>query len=80
MRISPNPGDKQVLIQWTQASGNNSTAEIKLLNMSGQLLWIKKTMDNHITVNTSTMPVGTYLVQIKQNNEAILNKKLIIRR
>ncbi|HKO80497.1 MAG TPA: T9SS type A sorting domain-containing protein, partial [Chitinophagaceae bacterium] len=81
VKISPNPGDKQVLIQWSQLPGNNNnTTEIKLLNITGRLVWGKKTTDNHIAVNTSTMPAGTYLVQIKQNSEAILNKKLIIRR
>lgn len=78
--VAPNPADKQVLINWSKTFGDNTDAEVKLLAIDGRTVWSQRTTGNRVTVNTSTMPAGTYLVQVIQNNETILNKKLIIRR
>jgi hypothetical protein len=77
--ITPNPADKEVLVRWTRIPGN-SEAEIKILSMDGRLVWNQKTTDNYVSVNTSAMPPGTYLVQVMQNHGIIINRKLIIRR
>ncbi len=78
--VTPNPAEKQVLVRWSKVPGDNTDAEIKLLAIDGRMVWNQKTTDNRITVNTTTLPVGTYLVQVRQNNELILNRKLSIRR
>ena len=79
VRLSPNPADKQVSIQWTPFPGNRNETEVRLISMAGHIVWTKKTLATTITIGTESIPAGSYLVQIKRNDN-VLNKKLIIRR
>jgi len=78
--VTPNPADKQVLVRWSKVPGDNTDADVKLLAIDGRTVWNQKTTDNRINVNTTALTVGTYLVQVRHNDELILNRKLIIRR
>lgn len=79
--VVPNPANKQVLVKWTkQSSGNSNNADVKIISLYGQTVWNQQTGDNYININTESIAAGTYIVQVKQNNIIVLNKKLVIQR
>jgi len=77
--ISPNPADKQVLVRWANSSPGKETL-ISMTGIDGQLIWSKTTTGNFISINSTAIPAGTYLLQVKQEDRIIMNKKLVIKR
>jgi hypothetical protein len=70
--LFPNPTRNTVTI--TGLSGDN---QLRLLDNLGQVLKIIKTTNHTETINVSTLPSGTYVIQIVQKNEVIKNIKVI---
>lgn len=74
--IFPNPAKENTTIKLTTLS--ESKANVKLINTNGQIV-INETelSDNSIQFETSVLPRGLYIVEIKQD-ENLIRKKLII--
>jgi hypothetical protein len=71
--LFPNPTRNSVTITGL-SSGDN---QLRLLDNLGQVLKVIKTTNHTETINVSTLPSGTYVIQIIQKNEVIKNIKMI---
>lgn len=74
--VSPNPARDKAIVRWSGPASEKT--EIRIVNISGQLIWRKEATGNSVTVNTAPMPAGTYAVQIKQGDIVILKNKLVV--
>src|SRR5690606_23770724 len=75
----PNPASNEVFIQFY--NNISSTAEIRINNALGQLVYNSNTQlnaENRVTVNTSSFASGMYFVAIK-NGEQTQIKKLLVK-
>jgi hypothetical protein len=68
--IYPNPAHKKVFI-----TGINSSSELRLLDLSGKLIWQKRIFSNQniVEVDLASVPAGIYILKIDQ-----VAKKLIV--
>ncbi|MCC6722487.1 MAG: T9SS type A sorting domain-containing protein [Bacteroidia bacterium] len=74
--IFPNPAKENTTIKLTTLS--ESKAVVKLINTNGQIVINETELSgNSIQIETTTLPKGLYIVEIKQD-ENIIRKKLII--
>jgi hypothetical protein len=71
--IYPNPANNQI---WINMDFENEKA-IKIYNESGTILINLLTREKGINVPTSSLSNGVYIVQIRQGDQTI-NKKLIV--
>ncbi len=77
--VFPNPADKQVLVKWANKLPGKPY-QVSIKGADGQLMLEKTTSNNSITIQTEILPAGIYFIQVKQENNSILNEKLVIRR
>ena len=71
--IYPNPAKQNFTVRLNGVAAS----EISIYTMTGKLVYHSKISDNSMEINEN-LNVGMYLVQIKDINSAIVNKKLII--
>lgn len=73
VQIFPNPADNQVSVQ-----SKEMMSEIKLYNLSGQLIYHNTESRNNTIISLDEFPAGIYNLQIN-TSKGITNQKLIIR-
>ena len=78
--LTPNPAEEYVVVNATSPS--ESTAILSIISMEGKSIFQQKLkMDNvnrPVTINTSSLPNGFYVVKIQAENH-VSTRKLIIR-
>lgn len=77
IQIAPNPATNFLTIQ---LPAETKASEIKLLNLTGQLIKeaaINKTAGNEITFDVSSCPSGLYTLSVI-TNEGVVNKKVMV--
>lgn len=80
MQVSPNPFMEQVSLKFESENAGN--AEIKLINMAGQVVnnnstRINKGFNNISLNNLSSLSRGIYIVQVTVNGQVISKEKLV---
>jgi hypothetical protein len=63
LKVYPNPATSQVTIE-----SNEIIAEIRLLNLTGQLIMSRSMNDLQGTISLSGLPTGLYILQIKSES------------
>jgi len=76
--VYPNPADKEVMVKWTANTG--TAASVSLVGMDGKTVQRYTTDKNYLQLSVAELPVGTYVVLVKQADKTLLNTPLIIRR
>ena len=76
--VYPNPADKEVMVKWTANTG--TAASVSLVGMDGKTVQRYTTDKNYLQLSVAELPVGTYVVLVKQADKTVLNTPLIIRR
>lgn len=76
--VYPNPADKEVMVKWTANTG--TAASVSLVGMDGKTVQRYTTDKNFLQLSVAELPVGTYVVLVKQADKTVLNTPLIIRR
>lgn len=76
--LFPNPADRQVYIRWAGVSGTETA--ITIISMDGKAIREYKTTSNYLSINTTDLPAGGYMVQVKRESAMLLNRQLIIKR
>lgn len=71
--VYPNPAKDKINLQFET---NDAHGSVQLLNELGQLITTKEIESGHVTINTSTMPAGMYLLRL-QIGEEVLFKKFV---
>ncbi len=72
IKIFPNPASNQLTIQ-----SEEEMQKIELLNFVGQIVLGKKASRKQITINTSKLESGVYIIRVK-TIEGIVNNRIII--
>jgi hypothetical protein len=78
VHIYPNPANDVLNIDLNGLSKTETNIEI--LNTLGQVVYQTKSLNQHLVINTSELAGGVYMVNIKQNNNVIAVKKVVIDR
>ncbi|MBK7667486.1 MAG: T9SS type A sorting domain-containing protein [Sphingobacteriaceae bacterium] len=78
VHIYPNPANDLLNIDLNGLSKTETNIEI--LNTLGQVVYETKALNQHLVVNTTDLAGGVYIVNIKQNNNVIAVKKVVIDR
>jgi hypothetical protein len=75
--LYPNPAKEEVNIRYNLALVD---ASIEIFDLSGRNIYKKLVISStgDLQLNTSTYQAGVYIVVVKQNNEILLQQKLII--
>ena len=73
IRLYPNPTSGDISIE-----GITENTNIIIRNLLGQVIFSNNITQNKTTIALSTVPAGTYFVEIKQNDIIVLNTKLVI--
>ncbi|MBP7808297.1 MAG: T9SS type A sorting domain-containing protein [Bacteroidia bacterium] len=76
VHIYPNPASDLLNIDLNGLSKTETNIEI--LNTLGQIVYETKSLNQHLVINTSELAGGVYIVNIKQNNNVIAVKKVVI--
>ncbi len=76
--IYPNPTSGQIQIQMDDALGNYHPLMIEIYNILGENLYSEKIHDIKSQTFYLELPNGIYSLQIKTEEGAIINKKLVI--
>ena len=74
IKVYPNPVSKQLNIHAEQ-----NVQEVRLYNSTGQLIHHFSVNNNTVSINTTEMPVGTYLLSIQSEGEWIHESIQVIR-
>ncbi|MBI3137801.1 MAG: T9SS type A sorting domain-containing protein, partial [Sphingobacteriales bacterium] len=77
-QLFPNPASKEVYVTWEAAAGQS--AEVRIIGMEGKLIQRHTTTAGYILLPVDDLPVGTYVVLVKQAEKIILNRQLVVRR
>jgi hypothetical protein len=78
LNVYPNPADDQVTVEYTSA-GNDAT--LSIFNLVGQEVIIRNlnSMDNTLTIDVSDLSEGIYFYAVREGNQVIETKKLVIK-
>jgi hypothetical protein len=78
LNVYPNPADDQVTVEYTSA-GNDAT--LSIYNLVGQEVIYRNlnSMDNTLTIDVSDLSEGIYFYAVKEGNQVIETKKLVIK-
>ena len=71
--LYPNPSNELINISF----GEDRLSMIELYDITGKLLFKKELNANTYALNIANYPSGTYLVKVYNQNNALLNKKII---
>lgn len=71
----PNPIQDKLFINISNYS--NSAITLKLINITGQVVYLTSFTGNNFEVNIQNLPAGIYLCQLAHNNEVAYNGKLV---
>ena len=71
--LYPNPSNELINISF----GEDRLSNIELYDITGKLLFKKELNANTYALNIANYPSGTYLVKVYNQNNALLNKKII---
>ncbi|MBP7808296.1 MAG: T9SS type A sorting domain-containing protein [Bacteroidia bacterium] len=74
--LYPNPANDVLNVDLNSLPKTETTTEIR--NTLGQLVYQTKSLNQHLVINTSSLAGGVYIVNIKQNNNIIAVKKVVI--
>lgn len=72
--IYPNPAKDNVNINF----GKITQGEITMYNANGQLVLTKKLNDSFVTIPLQDLSQGMYMLQIKDNNGAVITRKISV--
>jgi alpha-tubulin suppressor-like RCC1 family protein len=77
LSVYPNPAKESVTLNYNLATAN---AEIEIYDLSGRSVSKNElsSSNGELQINTSSYQAGIYIVVVKQNNNRILQQKLII--
>lgn len=73
INIYPNPADEMITI-----SSSSSISQVKLINLSGQVLTEMESDKQEYQLNTSSLPNGIYIIEALVNDR-IIRKKFVVR-
>lgn len=71
--IRPNPAHDQLIV----TTGNHTTRELQLFDMTGQLLMAQSLQQASTTIDISALTPGCYIAAIKEQGRTILQLKLV---
>ena len=78
IKVYPNPADDELMIDLGSILKTNKIPEIKLINLEGKSLNIIPVRKNDLwQINTSSIPDGMYILQVKGITEDIKNRIII---
>lgn len=72
--IYPNPAKDNVNINF----GKITQGELTMYNANGQLVFTKKLNDSFVTIPLNDLSQGMYMLQIKDNNGAVITRKISV--
>lgn len=75
IEIYPNPANDKLVIKLT----DNKPVIVQLISTEGRIVLDKQTNTQLETFNISSLPKGIYSVKIKQNNNNVFTKKILIK-
>tara|TARA_B100000530_G_C15761480_1_gene409763 strand:- start:266 stop:706 length:441 start_codon:yes stop_codon:yes gene_type:complete len=67
--IYPNPFSDYTIINFS--NDNNGEKSIRILEISGRILYEITTLENRLKIYKSNLAVGVYIIEISQNNHSI---------
>ena len=73
VNLYPNPSNELINISF----GEDRLSKLELFDITGKLLFKKELNSNTYTLNITNYPSGAYLVKVYNQNNALLNKKII---
>ncbi|RZP15580.1 MAG: T9SS type A sorting domain-containing protein [Flavobacteriales bacterium] len=71
--LHPNPSNELINISFRE----DQLSKLELYDITGKLLFKKELNTNTYELNIANYPSGTYLVKVYNQNNALLNKKII---
>lgn len=77
LKLSPNPADKSVLIQWENTDAGKEV-QLLLLTPDGRVLARYPGLVNNVRLPTTHLPGGLYTVLAEQEGRILFRKKLMI--
>ena len=77
IKLYPNPANHKINLSLNNSQPSNTTYKIKITNLYGKLTWENYIYDLE-NINIPFLPDGMYMLQLLENNNIIINKKLII--
>jgi hypothetical protein len=78
IKVYPNPSNNVLNIDMNSIS--KTETEVTIHNTLGQAVYQAKSLNQHLVVDVSELPMGVYFVSIKQNERTIDVKKVVIER
>ena len=74
--IYPNPNKGEFVVDLNSAEKSN--LELVITNISGQILYNKKNIENKVNINLPNIQNGNYIIMIKDNEKVVGSKQIII--
>jgi hypothetical protein len=74
----PNPASKELYVRWTGTNGQPAT--IKLTGMDGKPVFTQTSAEQYLMIPVEGLPAGTYLLQVKEGNLLLVNRKIVVRK
>ena len=75
LTIFPNPATHQISLRF--AGGDETNAEVKIYDLLGkaQTVTVQESTDNEVELNISTLPSGTYFLQLTTSHGNVSTKR-----
>ncbi|HMU15617.1 MAG TPA: hypothetical protein PKE53_16630 [Flavobacteriales bacterium] len=80
LRINPNPAETWVALN-NKLPKAAPTGELRLLDVTGRLLWSRKLADTYgqVVVDTRTWSTGSYTVELRQGERTLATERLLVK-
>lgn len=80
LRINPNPAETWVALNYNLPKAA-PTGELRLLDVTGRLLWSRKLADTYgqVVVDTRTWSTGSYTVELRQGERTLATERLLVK-
>lgn len=75
--VYPNPAMNEVFVKWT---GNGQPALVTLTGVDGKQVYKQQTTVSSLLLPVERLPAGTYLLQVREGNLLLVNRKLVVKR
>lgn len=80
LQVFPNPAKDRLSFVWNIPLHQIEQIELKIVTITGEIIWEDKAPTNHIYWDTSSIPNGIYFYQILYNNSILESDRIIIQK
>ncbi len=75
--VYPNPATNEVYVRWT---GSGQPALVTLTGMDGKQVYQQQISVSWLLLPVEGLPAGTYLLQVREENLLLVNRKIVVKR